>query len=407
MKKAYLAAFVFLFAGCTSSPDITAWNMAKTADTAAAYQSYVQRYPTGAHAKEAREQLEKSKMEQARKADSVAECIRIMESNPDPKIAAEMPDLAFKAAQKETGAAPLAAFLAYFRNHPGAEAIRARLEEADFENARKDASPAAMEYFLFRYPESRFSGKAREILAERSYAQVKAWGNQYGFKAFLAKFPESPRAAEVRGWIKPAAPQAEAGSTGARQALSASLETSPWLKSYGCALTLSSKIRKRSGDTDELRRRLYEFERMGPSGSLPSECSSMKLAARPGLEGSLDEALGTLAAAERQRKELAVKWEAFREQEEMAKTAVAAATKVANDLETAELSEEVLGSGPLGGMDAGREKGSASARKAVERFEAAEKILAKDREEIKRMLAGTDGFYKPLQFYVAGCLAGK
>jgi len=91
----------------------------------------------------------------------------------------------------------------------------------------------------------------------------------------------------------------------------------------------------------------------------------------------------------------------------MAKTAIAAATKVANDLETAELSEEVLGAGPLGGMDAGREKGSASARRAVERFQAAEKILAKDRDEIKRMLADTDGFYKPLQFYVAGCLAGK
>jgi len=404
MRKPFLAVFALLFAGCTSSPDITAWNMAKTANTAAAYQSYVQRYPKGAHAKEAREQIEKTKMEQARKADSVAECIRIMERNPDPKLAAEMPAIAFKAAQKETGVGPLAAFLAYFKNHPGAETIRARLEEADFENARKDGSPAAMEYFLFRYPESRFAGKAREILAERSYAQVKAWGNQFGYKAFLVKSPASPRAAEVRGWLTPAAPQA---GTGPRQTLSAAMESSPWLKSYGCALTLSSMIRKRSGDADELRRRLYEFERMGPSGTLPSECSSMALAARPGLEGALDEALGTLAAAEQQRKELAVKWEAFREQEEMAKTAIAAATKVANDLETAELSEEVLGAGPLGGMDAGREKGSASARRAVERFQAAEKILAKDRDEIKRMLADTDGFYKPLQFYVAGCLAGK
>lgn len=407
MKKAYLAIFALLSAGCTSSPDITAWNMAKTANTAAAYQSYVQRYPKGAHAKEAQEQVGKTKLEQARKADSVAECIRVMESDPDPKIAAEMPDIAFRAAQKETGAGPLSDFLAYFRNHPGAETIRARLEEADFEDSRKDPSAAAMEYFLFRYPESRFAGKAREILAERSYAQVKAWGNQYGYKAFLAKFPESPRAEAVRGWIKPAAPQAGNGSPGSRQALSAAIEGSQWLKSYGCALTLSSMIRKRSGDADELRRRLREFEKSGPSGTLPPECSTLALAARPGLEGSLDEALGALAAAERRRKELAVKWEGFREQEEMAKTAITAAAKVANDLETAELSEEVLGGGPLGGVDAGREKGSVSARKAVERFEAAEKILGRGREEIKSMLADTDGFYRPLQFYVAGCLAGR
>lgn len=407
MRKGYLAVFALVFAGCTTSPDITAWNMAKSNNTAAAYQSYVQRYPKGAHAKEAGEQVEKLKLDNIRKADSVAECIRIMETNPDPKIAAEVADLAFNAAQKETGIGPLVAFLAYFRNHSGAQTIRTRLEEMDFENARKDSSPASMEYFLFRYPESRYAGKARETLAERSYGQVKVWGNQYGYKAFLAKFPESPRAAEVRGWIKAPAPQAGNVTPGSRQALAGVLETSPWLKNYGCALTLSSMIRKRTGDADELRRRLYEFEKLGPSGTLPAECASMTLEARSGSEGALDEALGTLGSAEKRRKELAGLWEAFREREEMAKTAIAAGAKVANDLETAELSEEVLGSGPLGGLDAGREKGSVSARKAVERFEAAEKILRKDREEIKGMLADTDGFYRPLQYYVASCLAGK
>ncbi len=405
MKKAYLAVLALVFAGCTTSPDITAWNMAKSNNTAAAYQSYVQRYPKGDHAKEAQEQIEKTKMDHIRNLDSVAECIRVMETNPDPKIAAEVGDLAFKAAQKETAMGPLIAFLAYFRNHGGAETIRARLEEMDFENARKDASPAAMEYFLFRYPGSRFAGKAREILAERSYVQVKAWGNQYGFKAFIVRFPESPRVAEVQGWIKPSATQA--GIPGSRNTLSAVLDSSPWLKNYGCALTLSSGIRKRTGDADELRHKLYEFEKLGPAGSLPAECSPMTLAARPGLDGPLDEALGTLAAAESQRKELASRWEIFRERGEMAKTAIAAGTKVANDLETAELSEEVLGSGPLGGLDAGREKGSVSARKAIERFEAAEKVLQKNREDIKRMLVDTDVFYKPLQYYVASCIAGK
>ncbi len=405
MRKASLAVLVIVFAGCTTSPNITAWNLAKNTDSPAAYQDYVQRYPKGDHAKEAREQLERSKMEQVRKADSVAECIRILDTDPDPKIASEIPDLAFAAAKRETSVEPLFEFLKRFKNHSGAPVIRVRLEEMEFENARKDPSPMALEYFLLRYPDSRFSGNAREVLSQRAYEKVKAWGSEYGYKAFVLKFPESPRAAEVRGWIRNPAPQTAA--PGSRSKLAEVVEKSPWLKSYGCALALSDRIRRQAGDADELRRRLYEFEKRGGAGELPGACSSMTLSARPGVEGSLDEALEALVTAERQRQELAAMWEGCGEREKLANAAVAASTKVANDLETAELSEDVLGSGPLGALDAGREKGSVSARKALERFEAAEKILRRDREEIRRMLADTDGFYKPLQFYVTSGLAGK
>ena len=406
MKPVFLVGFaVLLLTGCTTSPDITAWNLAKGANSAAAYQDYMQRYPKGAHAEEAREQVGKAKLAQIRKADSVAECIRIMETKPDPAIASEVSELAFAAAKKETSVEPLYDFLAYFKNHNGAPVIRVRLEEMDFESARQSSSPLALEYFLLRYPESRFAGQARDILSRKAYEQVKAWGSPYGFKAFVLKFPESPRAAEVRGWIKDPAPQA--ASPGSSAALAQVLEKSPWLKSYGCALVLSSRIKQQSGNADGWRRKLHEFERQGPSGSLPTECSAIALSARSGSEGALDESLRALLTAEDRRKELATMWEGLREQEEMAKSAVAASTKVANDLETAELSEDVLGSGPLGALDAGKEKGSVSARKALERFEAAEKVLRKDREEVKRLLGETDGYYKPLQFYIVSCLAGK
>jgi len=113
-------------------------------------------------------------MERIRNVDSVAECIKIMETGPEPKIASEVSERAFEAAKKETMVEPLYDFLAYFRNHSGAPVIRVRLEEMDFENARKDPSPMALEYFLLRYPESRFAGKARELLSPKGYEQVKA-----------------------------------------------------------------------------------------------------------------------------------------------------------------------------------------------------------------------------------------
>lgn len=402
MKRDCLAIIAIALAGCATSPEITSWNMAKEVNTPAAYQDYIRRYPQSGNADQAREMVGKSKMDQILKADTVDECIRIMKTNPDPKTAETVAGLAVKAAEKETSVEALYDFLAYFKSSAGAPEVRRRLEELEFKSASEDASTVAMEYFLFRYPESRFAAEGRKLLSEKSYGQVKIWGNQYGFKAFLQRFPESPRAAEVRGWIRTAVPQA--GSLSSGRTLAWAVEKSPWLKRYGCALALSSGIRKHAGDIDSLRRDLYDLEK---NGNLPASCSSVIVTGRPGAEASIDETLRLMENAEGRRKELADQWKVYGQRDQMVRGAVGASLKVSDDLETAELSEEVLGSGPLGGLDAGREKGSVSARKALERFKVAEKMIASDREDIKRLLLETDGLYKPLQFYVTSCLAAE
>lgn len=405
MKRVCLAILVIAFAGCATSPEVTSWNMAREVNTPAAYKDYLQRYPNSGHVDEAKEMVGKSKMEQILKADTVDECVRIMKTNPDPKTAETVADLAVKAAQKEISVAALYDFLAYFKGNAGAPEVRRKLEELEFKSAGEDASTVAMEYFLFRYPESRFAAEGRSFLSEKSYGQVKTWGNQYGFKAFLQRFPESPRAAEVRGWIRTAMPQA--GSMNSGGTLAQAVEKSPWLKRYGCALSLSSGIRKHAGDVDSLRRELYDLEKGTASGNLPASCSSVTLAARPGAEASIDEVLRLMERAGERRKELADQWKVYGLRDEMVRGAVGASLKVSDELETAELSEEVLGSGPLGGLDAGREKGSVSARKAFERFKVAEKMIASDREDIKRLLIETDGLYRPLQLYVISCIAAE
>jgi hypothetical protein len=405
MKRACLAIFAIALAGCATSPEITSWNMAREVNTPAAYQDYVQRYPNSGHTEEAREMVGKSKMDRILKADTVDECVRIMKTNPDPKTAATVADLAFKAAQNETSVEALYDFLAYFKGHSGAPTVRSRLEEIEFKSATADASPVAMEYFLFRYPGSRFAAQGRSSLSEKSYGQVKTWRNQYGFQAFLQRFPESPHTAEVRGWIHPVTPQA--GSPSPRETLSGAIEKSPWLKRYGCALSLSSEIRRHAGDADSLRRQLYDLEKGASSGTLPASCSSVTLAARPGAEASIDEVLRLMERAEVRRKELADQWKAYAQRDEMVRGAVGASLKVTEELETAELSEDVLGRGPLGGLDVGKERGSVSARKALERFQVAEKMIKRERDEIKPLLLETDGLYRPLQFYVTSCLAAQ
>lgn len=405
MKQLCLVIFALALAGCATSPEVTAWNIAREVNTPAGYQNFVQQYPSSSHVKDARKLIEKSKIDRIMKADSVSECVRTMKSNPDPKTAAMVADLAVKAAQKETSVADLYDFITYFKGHVEVGSVRNKLEELEFKGAREEASPVAMEYFLFRYPESRFADEGRKLFAEKSYAQVKAWGNQFGFKAFLWNFPESPRAAEVRGWIISSLPPA--GSSDFPETLVQAVENSPWLKKYGCALTLSAGIRKKTGDVDSLRHALYEIETGGNSGSLPDACSTVILEAKPGLGEALDEGLLMMAKAEDRRTELATHWKVYGERDEMAKAAFSASSIVADELESAELSEEVLGSGPLGGLDVGREKASVSARKALERFNMAEKTIARDRADIKRLLLEMDGLYRPLQFYVASCLVAK
>jgi len=405
MKRVCLGILAIAFAGCATSPEVTSWNMAREVNTPAAYQDYVHRYPNSGHVDEAKEMIGKSKMDQILKADTVDECVRIMKMNPDPKTAATLADLAVKAAQKEISVEALYDFLAYFKGNAGAPEVRRKLEELEFKSASEDASPEAMEYFLFRYPESRFATEGRTLLSERSYGQVKAWANQFGFKAFLQRFPESAHAAEVRGWVKPAT--LRAGSLNPRETISGAVGNRPWLKRYGCAVALSSAIRRHAGDVDSLRRDLYDIEKGANSGNLPASCSSVTLAARDGAGATIDEVLRLMGRAEERRKELADQWKVYGQRDQMVRGAVGASLKVSDDLETAELSEDVLGSGPLGGLDAGREKGSVSARKALERFKVAEKMIARDREDIKRLLLETDGLYRPLQFYVTSCLAAE
>jgi hypothetical protein len=400
MKKILLIGCALVMTGClTTSPDKTAWNMAQEINTPAAYENFMLRYPESSYADDARELVEKAKIDQIRNANTVAECVRAIKTVKDRKIAENVADLAFKAALTETTAEALYDFLSFFKDHKGAPEIRKRLEEIEYRTAKEDSSPVPMEYFLLKYPDSTFAGEGRDILAEKSYRQVRSWNNHYGFKAFLLKFPDTPQAAEVRQILASSAPPQREISNA--QPTLAVIGNSAWLKRYGCALSLSNGIANKSGDVDSLRRELHEMEKAGGSGAYPESCSSLKLALRPGVGGEFAEAVGVMVKTEERRKELANIWEVYRQREQVAKTAAETSVKVADDLEAAELSEDVLGSGPLGGLDAGKEKGSLSARKAHEYFTSAVKTIEKNRNDIKQVLQDVDGVFRPLRYYIS------
>lgn len=405
MKKILFAGYALLMTGClTTSPESTAWNMAQEINTPAAYEDFIRRYPDSSHADDAEDLIEEARMDQVMKASTVAECVRALKTTQDQETIGTIADLAFKAALQETNAGALYDFLAHFKDHSGKPEIRRRLEGIEYRAAKDDPSPVPMEYFLLKYPASTFAGEGRALLAEKSYSQVAAWKNRYGYQAFLLKFPESPRAADMKSLLPSGVLQPDASNT--QPTLAAAMENSAWLKRYGCAMALSASIGKNSGDVDSLRRELNELEK-NAAAPLPAACSSLKLAVRPGAGGDFTEAARMMTKTEERRKELANIWEVYRQREEVAKTAAVASEKVADDLEAAELSEDVLGSGPLGGLEVGREKGSVSARKANERFTQVGKIIEKNREDIKRALVEVDALYRPLKYYIGSSVIAQ
>ncbi|GAB4371065.1 MAG: hypothetical protein Kow00128_18610 [Deltaproteobacteria bacterium] len=406
MRWVRLAILLPVFAACaTTSAELTAWNLAREVDTPAAYQDFLRKYPDSGHKEEATERIRTSKMEAIRKAGTVSECVAMLRANPDPKAIPLLEEAAYQAALKETSLPPLYEFLESFPKHPKAGEIRERAERMDYERAAREKEPEAMEYFLLRHPGSPRAAEGRRLLEEKTFLQVREWNHPVANEAFLRKFPDGPHARELRGGV-PSSPFTRAGD-GPEGALAASAAKLPWLKRYGCALALSNRIRSGEGNADSLRKTLVDLETLPSSAPLPQACPAVALAPAPGAEGLLAGALRMLDAVEEKRRELAGDWEVYGQRREMVKAALAASKKVADEQETAELSEEVLGRGPLGGLDVGREKASASAAKAYERFKIAESMVERDREEIRKILLETDRVYRPLRFAVTSGLVAK
>lgn len=388
---------------CATSPDVTAWRMAKEVDTPAAYRDFTTRYPRSSFVDEAQERLAQSEQTRVARASTVADCVAIARSAPANLDRAALGDQALKAALADPQPDAQHLFLEHFGAHPGAPKVRARLEALELEQALRDGSPAALEGYLLRHPGAAAEGRVRAQLAEKAWAEARARGGQLAAKAFLARFGESAHAAEARALVRPSEPRPGGGSVQA--ALDEALKGSPALQRRACALTLSASIRRDPARADAARRQLLELERSDQAP--PEACATARLQARPRQEGNLAEALEGWRPLEALRREAAERWEAYRQREELARAAAAASASLGDELETAELAEQVLGAGPLGGIDVGPDKGSGSARRANERLQAIIPVIERKRAEVTRLLAESEVLHRTLTDYVMGCVDAR
>lgn len=396
-----LSALLWLGA-CATAPEVTAWRMAREVDTPAAYRDYLARYPASDRVDEARERLALAEQARVEKAATVGECVAALPKATAAQAAA-LADRAFQAAQAETSPDSLELFLEHFPGHRGAPAVRARLESLDLEQARRSPGPPALQAFLLRWPGSRHEPAVRAELAERAFAGLQGQASPWALKAFLAAHPDGPRATELRARVQPGAPRP--GGPPAQVALDALVDRSPALQRRACALALSAAIRAAPAAPDALRRELRALE--DDAAPPPARCEGARLKPRARAEGNLAEALDALEPVDALRRQQRALLEATEQREALARAAAAASAGLADELEAAELSEEVLGSGPLGAVDAGAQKGSQAARRAAERLGAVQAALRRDRDELRRLLAETEGLHRDLLAYVGGCVDAR
>lgn len=402
------ASLCALLAACATSPQMTAWNLAKQVNTPKAYQDFVKRYPKSMQAKDAQRKLAKSRWEKAEKQNSVISYIKFAEENPKSTKAKYIEKYVGKAALATDDPRECYAFLKRFPKHKDAEQVRARVEELEYQTAKNDSSPLATELFLMKFPDSQRAAEIRKGMASKAYKQVSKWDSPLGYHGFLNLYKKSRYSEEVR---EAAGRNPKGGSPkGLPGLLDKVREKSPMVAKHACGLLLSQKLQTATGpDADGVRMDIDELGYPGAEKNLPSACSDWgEITAKKGKRGHLAAGIRVLLKLERQRGDLVKKWKIFKNREDMIKAAIQQSSQLSKDLEEDELATEVLGTSAVGGLDLSKYgKGSAAAKLAEDRLRPLAPRATRNLNRVQKLLREMDSHYHAAQYYVLSLLAAR
>ena len=216
-----------------SSPEETAWRLARSGDTIAGYVEYLDRHPQGAHARDASARLqalrEASRSQPQRAEDSLSlnrEARRTVQrhltalgfdTNGVDGVFGAGSRRAITRWQSSAGL-PATGYLDAGQIERLASAAAAATPAPAPDNGTADAeywaqtgeggTVAGARQYLDRYPDGRFAGTARErISADRAAAEGDAWtrarqaGTVEAYNAYLQRYPDGRHAGDARAQI--------------------------------------------------------------------------------------------------------------------------------------------------------------------------------------------------------------
>ncbi|MFA5976369.1 MAG: hypothetical protein WC859_09445 [Elusimicrobiota bacterium] len=397
--------------GCTASQEQLAWQVARDSNAPSDYANYMRQYPSGAHAEEAR-------WEAVRRTDTVSAYLDFLRANPSSSRKSEVEERISAATAKPLSVSDSTAYLAYVRTqvkNPSkktlerAGQVRAKLEPLEWDAARSSGDLLQLVFFLRKYPASSHAADAQALVMEKRFEAVSKMSHPLAYQAFLQFYPKGSRSDEARVLLEKSQEPSGTEDPGAfdpKAALKDAAAKDPALERQGCSVILASRIRKGGADFEIDAWREHMNGLRNNDSPMPPECAGL-----PGLTLDAENKAAAARAARlllHGREDLeafAGRVKTMQDRADLVKRSSKAADQLAQQLESDELSEGVLGGGALGGVDLGlAEKGSATAMRAKERLEVLAAAAASHADTSAKLLRTQAGQADAVRFYLMSLL---
>lgn len=210
-----LLALVLLLA-CGDSEE-RQWQDARMKRSAEGYEQFLEQYPEGRFAADAREALETLRFKQAQKENTLDAFTGFLELHPDGQHAEEatrtVEMMRWVQAQRQNTQGSYERYLDAYPEGRFADDARERLAPFLLAGLGRSRDPAAFEAFLERNPEGAAADRARAVLERLIWEEARSAGTSEAYQAFLERFPEGKYAEEAR---RRGAPGIRAAAGGAR-----------------------------------------------------------------------------------------------------------------------------------------------------------------------------------------------
>ena len=195
-----LLALVLLLA-CGDSEE-RQWQDARMKRSAEGYEQFLEQYPEGRFAADAREALETLRFKQAQKENTLDAFTGFLELHPDGQHAEEatrtVEMMHWVRAQRQNTQGSYERYLADYPEGRFADDARERLTPFLLAELGRSRDPADYEAFLERNPEGATADRARAVLERLIWEEARSAGTPEAYQAFLERFPEGKYAEEAR-----------------------------------------------------------------------------------------------------------------------------------------------------------------------------------------------------------------
>lgn len=187
------------------------WQWATAQGTAESFAEYLQAWPEGKHATEAKALYDEKGWQDANTTNSVQAFEHYLAEHPDGKYVAQanesIEDLHWQTASTSLTAGALETYLRDYPNGKYLTQARGRIEELDWQTAAAANTIAACNYYLKMYPSGRFLKEAKVQIAALTrdnapFLAADQQGTRTAYETFLAQFPGHKREADARSALK-------------------------------------------------------------------------------------------------------------------------------------------------------------------------------------------------------------